>query len=227
MIRTTKFQPVETLEMHGISEAEFQLRVQPIMKSVFQGKHEWDVLFSPEIDSKRIIFPLEIYTDLDLLRLLLEAIVEAATFVGDNGCYLSEVNQYPREYNHAYIHLSELIEGYVAPRMSRKLFFMQLDMEFSNYFMLYSEYGKWGLFSSLEYFSLLGGSNEFMKIIEHRIPDIESQTYEFLKHFRGEPRDERDLSQGRQLIGGMLNHIYGSSKAERLLRETGWYTLNP
>ena len=213
--------------MHGISEAEFQLRVQPIMKSVFQGKDEWDVLFSPEIDSRRIIFPPERYTNFEFFKLLLEPLVEAATSIGDSACYLSEVHKYSREYNHAYIHLSELIESYTAPSMSEKLIFMQLDMEFSDYFMLYSEYGKWGLFSSFEHFSLLGGSYEFMKIIEHRIPDIESQTYEFLKHFRGEPRDERDLSQGRQLIGGMLNHIYGSSKAERLLRETGWYTLNP
>lgn len=209
--------------MHGISDSEFQIEVKPIMQKVFRENSEWAPLFRPEMNFRRIIYPLEPYVGYKSFETLLNSVKLAASHVQDKGCFLSEIYDYQREFNHAYLTFSELVEGFKSPGGEGSTSFWEIDMEFSNYFMLYSEQGKWGLMSSFEHFGLLGGVENFMEIIDTQLPDIKNQTYEFLKDFRGDPTKTKGLSKTRPSIEGMLKHIYGAPKAKQLLKETGWY----
>ncbi|MDB9524567.1 hypothetical protein PN498_01085 [Oscillatoria sp. CS-180] len=210
------------MKMHGISESKFQTEVKPIMQKVFRGNSEWDPVFRPEMNLRRIIYPLRPYVGDESFEHLLHSIQVAASHVQDRGCFFSEIHDYPREFNHAYLTFPELVKGFKSPKKEGSKSFWEIDMEFSNYFMLYSEKGNWGLISSFEHFGLLGGMKEFMGIIQTQLPTIENQTYEFLRDFRGDPTETKSISKTRPIIEGMLKHIYDASKAEQLLRKTGW-----
>ncbi|MGD1930785.1 MAG: hypothetical protein ACFB12_17925 [Leptolyngbyaceae cyanobacterium] len=210
--------------MHLLSEEEFQLSAQPMMQKVFREDREWYFLFKDEIDTKRILYELNLYTSHGSRQMLLSALVEAAKSIDDEACYLSEMHFGPKERKHACIPLSELLEGFTATsEMSEKLITNKLNIDSPIYFVIYSEQGKWGLFPSFEHFGFLGGSPDFMHVIESRVPGLEVQTYEFLQYIQGENTSREITAQSRPRVKYLLEHMYGSIKAERFLQETGWY----
>ncbi|MDB9524570.1 hypothetical protein PN498_01100 [Oscillatoria sp. CS-180] len=207
----------EEIDMNGISDYDFQNRVKPILDKTIHGSDEWEVVFSEAIDRKRILYPFT--NERVCLKKYIEPLIEAANAISDTGCYLSEISGGHGSYSHAYIHLSELLDFFAKPYGMSKPVDIDLTL---NYFILYSEHAKWALFSSFEDFALLGGVEEFMRVFEAKVPNLKNQTYEFLTDFRGDPSNVKGVSKSRSIIKNMLEHIYDASKAEQLLKETGW-----
>ena len=209
--------------MHLLTEDEFRSKAFPMMQKVFRKDEEWYFLFKDEIDAKRILYPFNLYIPSEFRQIFLSALVESAKGINDEVCYLSEMHSGPIGRKHACIPLSELVEGFTATNsMSEKLITARLNID-PIYFVIYSEHGRWGIFPSFENFGFLGGISDFMHIIEGAIPNLEAQAYEFLQYIKGENTSMEITTQSRPRVKYLLEHIYDSLKAERLLQETGWY----
>lgn len=210
--------------MHLLTQEEFQSRAQPMMQKVFQEDEEWYFIFKNEIDAKRILYPFNLYTFSESRQTFLAALVEAAEGINDEVCYLSEMHFGSTNRKHACIPLSELVEGFTAtPPISEKLITERLHINAPIYFVIYSEQGRWGLFPSFENFGFLGGSSDFIRAIDSKMPDLEAQTYDFLQYIKGENTSREITARSRPRVKYLIEHMYGSLKAERLLKETGWY----
>ncbi|MBD1894036.1 hypothetical protein [Coleofasciculus sp. FACHB-129] len=194
-----------------LTEAEFRESAESSLRLVFLNDDPFNQRFAPDVPARRIIY--EYFYRIE--PPLLDAVVAAASRVGDTGCYLSNLwrnKEQPEHPNHWYIHFSE-ISAYIAA--DGKVFNNALTSEN----VLYSPQGKWGVMMSHEHHGLLAGTHEFMEEICRLIPDLDRQVYGFLDYWK------YWYSQGNSAdvtwLPGLLTQIYGRETAKTMLREAG------
>lgn len=203
--------------MRALTELEYQVEAEPILRKVFVNDNPFDRPFSPSITARRMIYPCECYVD----QPLIDAVIAAAASSGDTGCYLSLLWKHSAHPNHCYIPFSEFSEAYNGTEENGRLVAVQLGLEVNLENVLYSSQGKWGIFLCQERYGLLGGSPEFIEEIRRSVPDLDTQVYGFLQNCRGFFEDlgmKPDLYQ-IEWLPGLLAHVYGPKKARKLLRD--------
>lgn len=201
--------------MHTLTEAQYQVEAEPIFRLVFASDNQFGETFTPNITARRILYPLSFYLE----QPFLQALIKAASSVGDTGCYLSRPWLDSNEPNHCYIPLSELLEGYVSSPGSEKLIGVQLEIELFTEYCLYSSQGKWGLLLCYDYYGVLGGSSQFIEQVRRVVPNLDEQVELFLRNYQQEKADGAHLTLN--WLPGLLAHVYGQETAKRLLRQTG------
>ncbi|MCU0536388.1 MAG: hypothetical protein MUD14_21075 [Hydrococcus sp. Prado102] len=197
--------------MHVLTEAQYKLEAEPILRKIFINDYPFGQPFSPNIIARRVIYPCY-----NLEQPFLEALTEAATKQGDIGCYLSVFWQFESQFSDCYILLSELFEGFISP-IPEKRIEIKLDMLIIPEYILYSAQGKWGLMISDEHHGLLGGSSEFIEVFYKFLPDFDNQAYNFLERMQ----DLKPDGSFKKLdwLSGMLAHVYGQEAAKKMLQE--------
>lgn len=211
--------------MHALTDSEFQLQVEPILKQVFPAG--WDStdgfgeIFSPQITSKIILFPC--YRNAFDECLSSQALVDAALAIGDTGCYIFPWFNGPS--NYCYVPLLEFVEGYDGEPGSTTLIGSRIGVDpYDIETTIVSSQGKWGLYMSSEHHALLGGSPDFIEEIRKRTPNIDNQVYEFFEfwHAHRNSNVERGFDYGpHKWYSVLLKHIYGLEKGNELLLESG------
>lgn len=196
--------------MRVLTEAEFQIEAERFLRQVFSNDDPFDKPFTPNIPARKIIY--EYFYRIE--SPLIEAIVAAASSIGDTGFYFSALwrldDEVTEEPYHWYIPLSE-ISTYIAGR--DEVFGTALHVEN----VLYSPQGKWGVMMSHEHHGLLGGSPSFMAEVCRLVPDLEQQVFGFLKYWqywKTQPNSFR-----ADWLPGLLTQVYGQETAEKMLQE--------
>ena len=205
--------------MHILTETQYQAEAEPAFRLVFTTNNPSadEGVFTPNISSRKILHPCYSYVE---PQSLMEAIIAAASNLGDAGCYILLTCELPGKPRHCYISLSEFADPEISPET-------QLGLTFISDYFIYSERGKWGLALSGANYGLLGGSPKFIEEVRAGFPELDEQVYEFLQYWR----DERDDALSRGLpdyispIGNwlpqLLTHVYGAEEAEKLLHSAG------
>jgi hypothetical protein len=198
--------------MYALTEEQYEIEAEPIFQQIFVKVDAFNKPFFPKIIARRIVYPLDNYLE----QPFLEALIEAATKVGDIGCYLSVLWQFEGQPNNCYIPLSELLEGYTSP-LSEKTIEGRLNMCIIPEYILYSAQGKWGLIVSDEHHGMLGGSSEFIEVFYKYLPNLDNQVYDFLERMQ----DLRPDGSYKKIgwLSDMLSHVYGQESAEKMLKE--------
>lgn len=205
--------------MYALTEEQFKAEAEPIFRQVFAtyDPEADDNIFTPQIVSRKIIFPC--YGSVEPPELML-AIINAAIDLGDKGCYVFVARRnYCNKPNHCYVTLAKntCFLGECATRF-------KMDIV-SDYF-IYSAQGQWGIAVTGAQYGLLGGSREFINRIADKFPGLDEQIYEFFKYWKEDKEDAIsrgfiDSNHQVKWIPMLLNHIYGEEVAENLLRGTG------
>lgn len=204
--------------MHILTEAQYQVEAEPVFRQIFATDNPSadEGIFTPNIAIRRILHPC--YGDVEP-QLLMDAIIAAAANLGDAGCYILVAGLVFNKPRHCYISISE----FSAPRIDPET---RLGINLSSDYFIYSACGKWGVALSSAHYGLLGGSPEFIEGVRAGFPELDEQVYEFLQYWK----DERDdalrrcrpdyISPIGNWLPGLLIHVYGAEKAEKLLQET-------
>ena len=136
--------------MRVLTEAEFRAEAEPILRQVFSTDDPFGQPFTPNIPARRIIH--EYFYQIE--SPLLEAIIAAASSIGDSGFYFSTLwrpkEEVTQESYHWYIPFEE-ISSYVTGEGEGVGTALILEN------VLYSPQGKWGAMMSHEHHGLLGG----------------------------------------------------------------------
>lgn len=215
--------------MHILTEEEFQREAEPVLLQVFRGNDDIEP-FLPSVKERLFLyFPLgdNIERNVYWERKLAEALCEAAQSIGDPGCYLASAWQgrivtsdgrpHPKN-RYAFIRSSELLDALAAPCApyeSSKRVWSQLNIVHGCDFCLCSVTGRWGLLTSIDDHGFLGGTPEFMQVVRHVFPDIDTEVSVYLHDLRLEQiyGDGIDLPFVKQI----LSHVYGLEKAEQMI----------
>ncbi|MGK7874025.1 MAG: hypothetical protein AB4426_12145 [Xenococcaceae cyanobacterium] len=198
--------------MHTLSEAQYQAEAEPILRRVFVNDDPFEEPFSPNITGRIIIYPCYNYLETPLI----DALIAAASSLGDTSCYLTQLWRDEKEPNHCYIPLLQLHEFYCCSSGNNKLI---EKIKLLSEYVIYSGQGKWGLMVSHEHHGMLGGSPEFIEAVYQVIPDLDRQVYDFLKNFQLSKAAGMRLTL--EWLPELLTHVYGIDAAEKMLRETG------
>jgi hypothetical protein len=198
--------------MYSLDDAEFYTTVEPILRKVFVVDNPFGEPFSPDIATRKIVYPIYDYPN----RNLLEALIKAASTEGDSGCYLSLFWQSEGQPNHCYVPFSELVEGFATPSFGKGIA-ERLNMCIFPGYILFSEQGRWGLMVSDERHGLLGDSSEFIRIFSEHVPNIDRQVYDFLEVMQ----DVRTDGSRKKLnwLLQMLSHVYGRENAVKIIKK--------
>lgn len=209
MLETRKFG-----NMHTLSQTEFRLEAEPALRQVFVNNDAFDEPFSPNVVARRIVYPCFQY----IAPPLIDAIVVAASNVGDAGCYIYDLWAVERQ--HYYISFSEFPETYSRrPSGIANTNNLGMNLELEN--ILYSPTGKWGIMISHERHGILGGTVDFMQCIQQAIPDLDRQIYNFIEERLRLPETGKFGPTVLRLLPQMLLHVYGQTAAEKILQEIG------
>jgi hypothetical protein len=190
-----------------------------VLQGIFRNTDTFDEPFQPWILNRALLFSIPFELD----RPSLHAIAQAAKDFGDDGIYFASTEYFtpaiPNCPQYWYIPLENIEEYYSLGKDCRFL---------SAEYALYSPKKTWGLLFSHEFHILAGGSPVFMeKLIEllaasggDLARSLDEQAVDFLdtwKIYRTHSR--ADFSW----VPRLLTHVYGSDKAEVILRRAGWY----
>ena len=129
--------------------------------------------FKKRIEASVIIYPAKIYSDLSLIT----AIVNAASSVGDEGCYV--YNDFA-DYFCCHVSFSELLESYKPQDVS--IVYLAMEPTILEGY-IFSDRGNWGVHQCMEKFAILGGSNRFIEEIRKAIPDVDEQARSLLRGY--------------------------------------------
>lgn len=202
-------------QMRILKKADYHQEAEPILRQVFVKDNPSEEVFADKIQDRKIIYRYKYEIDPNFAQ----ALIEAASSIGDSGCYLSLLWQTarPNHANHCYIPFSEFWSTYVEKEnenYSKIRFFCVSEN------VLYSPQAKWGIMFSHEGYALLGGVSNFMAEISKLVPNLDSQVYQFLEYLQYCKANY----YGTQLdwwLPRLLSHVYGQEIAERMLTETG------
>jgi hypothetical protein len=201
--------------MYALTDAEFEIEAEPLLRQIFNHSDPTVAPFAPNVSVRKILYPC--FSNFEE-AIPVRALVEAATSIGDAGCYISLWIKTPGEPNHCYIPLSEFEAGYAGPPDSDTLIGVQLGIHvYSCYTIIFSSTGRWGLMIVEEGLALLGGTPEFIAALEAKVPDLNQQVYAYLEDLRQSKLAGRRLTI--EWLPGLLAHIYGTETAKRLLQE--------
>lgn len=198
--------------MQILTDAQYKIEAEPILRKVFVNDYPFDNTFSFNITERLIVFPCGNYIE----PTLIEGLIAAASELGEQNCYLTNLFLYEDTTNHYYLSLPELYEEYV--NLSCKILPEErLDLDCWIEYVIYSEQGTWGLMVSHEHHGMLGGSSQFINKIREFVPDLDEQVNLFLKKLKS-----ISYSPGARLewLPGLLTHVYGQQKAEILIQKT-------
>lgn len=203
--------------MRSLTESEFKSEAEPVLRRVFASDNPFDHQpFAIQIPVRRILFGLEYDLKFIIRPPLIDAIVAAASSIGDTGCYftaLLRMNQEVNgEFNHWYIPFAE-ISAY------KKHDYEVFRSAFNWENVLYSPQGEWGIMTSHEGHGLLGGTQEFVDEVRRRIPDLDEQVYPFLKLWQYHKTHNKGAKT--DWLPGLLTQIYGYETAAKMLQEAG------
>lgn len=202
--------------MQILTDAQYQIEAEPILRKVFVNDDPFDNTFSPNITERLILYRCETYLEPDLV----EGLVAAASDLGDTNCYLINLFRDDKKPNDYYLSLSELHDEYVGYSCNNIPTEEGLDIDLWIEYVIYSAQGKWGLMVSHEHHGMLGGSSKFINKVREFVPNLDEQVYLFLKKLKSisySPHARLDW------LPELLTHIYGQEKAEMLLKETGLF----
>jgi hypothetical protein len=201
--------------LRRLSEEEYQSEARSALLKLCNTEYpEFDTPFSNQVE--RAIVLMDYWGVIE--GHFLQPIIQAASKLGDQGFFLSV--PYPQTINvnidtywrHWYVPFEDIRE------------YEQITESSIYKHIHYSPQGAWGILSSDEPFGILGGPKGFIDEICRLAPEIEKGAYEFLDYMNWiveiGPRDAPpvDVSWVRRL----LVNIYGTERAEELLREVGW-----
>jgi len=201
--------------MYALTEEQYRVEAEPVLRQVFVNDDPFNHPFSSKVTARRIIYPCSSYVE----QPLIDAVIAAASKIGDIGCYISLIWSTGDGTDHAYVPLSEFIEAYTGPPGPQRIE-VKLNMDIISENIIYSDTGRWGIMLSHECNGLLGGTPEFIEEVQAAIPDLDWQVYGFLRRLQGFKSD-RPLSVTLDWLPGLLTHVYGSEAAEKLLQEAG------
>jgi hypothetical protein len=202
--------------MYTLTEAEYLVKAEFNLRQIFVHDNPFTHPFSSSVMERLLIAPYKYVIEPPLTS----AVIDAASSIGDEGCYLSLLwrNKASTEPAHWYIPLTEFYDAYVENKNHKALI-----AEENPYFSLrestiYSPQGKWGIILTHECFGLLGGTAKFLNAIRSSIPEIEQQVLQFLEDIKH--RKER-CGELATWVRPLLIHIYGNELTNKLLIEAG------
>ena len=207
--------------MHILTEDQYLVEMEPVLKQIFyiEVDYDDDILFTSSIPGRRIFYVGSVYLDDSLLN----AVIHAAHFLSDTGCYITILDRFPTRNRHCYISLEEMHTASLQDELNHNF-----GMEFWFDYVIYSAQGKWGLLSTAGKFGLLGGSHEFVEQVELAFPSLNNQVYDFLQHWKEEEiysiehtKYPEMLIRVKTGIPNLLQHVYGDELAMRMLQEVG------
>lgn len=203
--------------MHTLTEKEFRLKAEPALRQIFVNDDAFDESFSSKIVARTIVYPCEQYIEPPLIN----AIITAASHLGDTGCYLYDLWAGKDSPIYCYIPFSNFFEAYLGTGKHEEYLGYKLGTSLSLENVLYSPNGKWGIMISHERHGMLGGSVEFIEKISQAIPDLDRQVYDFIKE-RLRREGKSPFSTGvLRLLPKLLIHVYGQTIAEQIMQEVG------
>lgn len=164
--------------MPTLTKSEFQLQAKPKLYQVFSKTSlVYACPFRPNIQSRKFIYGYYF----ELQQSLIDALIQAASSLGDTGCYLSLMSRIDDEpHIDGYIPFSEFSTAYVGTEDTEPLILSCYPFVFLTENALYSPQGKWGIMLDNEGLGVIGGSPEFMTEISQVVPDLDEQVYRFL-----------------------------------------------
>jgi hypothetical protein len=203
--------------MYLLTQTEFNLEAEPVLRKIFVNDDAFNEPFSSNVSARRIVYPCCQYIEPPLI----DAIVAAASKLGDTGCYLYDLWAGKDRPSYCYIPFSKFFEAYLGAGNSDEFIGRKLGISLNLENVLYSPSGKWGIMISHERHGLLGGSVEFIEEISQAIPDLNRQVYDFI--------EERLRREGKRpfspvvlrWLPGLLIHVYGQTTAEQIMQEVG------
>jgi len=199
--------------MYPLSEEQYRLEAEPILRQIFIHDDPFGDPFSTNITERVILYRCETYLETPLL----DALIAGASILGDTGCYLTQTWRNNNEVGHCYIPLSELRSGFDSfDEHIEVLLGTQLGSEY----VLYSPQGKWGFMLSHEHHGMLGGTSEFMACVRQLVPDLDKQVYDFLDTL-GYYKFMMPNHVTLNWLPGLLSHVYGEETAKKMLEEKG------
>jgi hypothetical protein len=145
---------------------------------------------------------------------LLNSIIDAATEIGEDSFYFSnlvrnktggvdEPNHWLIPFKDKSVYLSE----------NTDIFNCAYQMENA----IYSTQGSWGVISSFEKFGILAGSQKVIKKVQESIPSINSQVNNFLNYIKKYKNAHPDiLSMDTSWVFDLMVEIYGREAAIRM-----------
>ena len=191
-----------------LSETTFQSTAQSALRRIFVNEDPYEAPFAAPVQHRLILFEY-LY---EMQPPLLDAIVQAATRYDERGFYVSIFDRPPEEEQqqpyHWYIPFSD-IAGYQS-----------LVGPLTN--VVYSTSGRWGIMGTYEHYGLLGCDATVMAAIKRVLPDLDSQVFEFLKHWEW---NAQHFGSVVDWVPNVLKHVYGAEQAGELL--CYWHPLHP
>ncbi|MBW4417928.1 MAG: hypothetical protein KME13_01715 [Myxacorys californica WJT36-NPBG1] len=203
--------------MYTLTEAEFRKEAEPMLKRVFVDYDFTNQPFSSAITERRIVYPCGGSFD---EAIPVKVLVSAATEVGDEGCYITSLWEDEGAPRHCYVSLSELLVGYGdTTGNDNQMIGINLGMDIYELdSVIYSAQGRWGIMMCHEYCGLLGGSPDFMAMIESGVPSFNMQVYDFFERYRGFRESGIEPTLG--WLPPLLSHIYGQEVAKVMLAKS-------
>lgn len=204
--------------MQTLTEAEYLSEAEPILRQIFVHNDPFTHPFSSSVSERLIIAPYKYVIDPPLI----DAVINAASRVGDQGCYLSLLwkDKDRTEPAHWYIPLSEFHDAYVENENHQALIACENPFFSLRESAIYSAQSKWGIIVTHEWFGLLGGTPEFISVMRSSIPDIEQQVLKFLKHIK-HCKESYGAIATLEWVRPLLIHIYGEELTKLLMLKAG------
>lgn len=202
--------------MHILTDTQFRLEAEHLLRQVFVHDNAYEQPFAPNVPVRKVIYPC--FGNFKE-AVSIEALITAATEIGDTGCYISLGIVESGQPSHCYVPLPELYEGYAGKPGSDKLIGVQLGMYVHKiYTTIFSDRGKWGILTAEDGLALLGGTFEFITILQRYIPNLDTQVYLFLESLQALKADGLQLTI--EWLPELLTHVYGEETSQKLLQET-------
>lgn len=192
-------------------EAELA-RSQAVFEAVFRTADPFGLPFQDEVEARDLLYPVGFRLDEDEFR----AVAEAAGKLGEGRAFLSEVEGSSGSRWAARNHWEIDLGVYPYPQLASEGFIDIMESA------IYSTAGTWGLLISHEQHAVAGGSPLFVSSLREQL--ARDHLGDFLSFWRENlERFQSDLSW----LAPLLEHLYGSGEAVRLLRRARLPALRP
>ncbi|MEL4896598.1 hypothetical protein [Crocosphaera sp. Alani8] len=197
--------------MYIVDEAEYLTKADPALSRIFINDNPVNCSFSPEIKERRIIYRY----NFEITSPLLDAVIVAASNLGDTGCYFALAGERTGHESVSYVYL-DFSDFFSLYGNEEHKDYEKISHFFSVENFVYSPQGLWGVLFSHESFGLIGGSPEFIETIEKLIPDINQQVYECVRYFYDFKSRHPKLAT-IEWLPELLHHVYGKERAKKIL----------
>jgi hypothetical protein len=136
--------------MKILSELEYIMQAEPILRKVFSNDNPTENPFSVNISERLLVSPWN-YVQTELI----EAVITAASDSGNGNCYLTNLGRHEREANHCHILLTELHDKNEYLSHRKVVNRVTLDVFYWIDYIIYSDRGTWGIMISHENFAVI------------------------------------------------------------------------